>query len=115
LITQLNTDCETTKSNLTDISKEEDLMIEQLTIMEGSLDQLLSIADKNGVGSSDTDHVYNVANDISKTVDSVKKDIDEIDARILQTVKLNEDKLKTLTYETNKSRDKIYLDVLITF
>jgi hypothetical protein len=86
-------------------------MIDQLTIMENSLDQLLSIADKSGIGPTDSDHVYNVANEISKTVDSVKKDIEEIDARIYQQARMNEEKLKTYTYETNKSRDKIFLDV----
>jgi septal ring factor EnvC (AmiA/AmiB activator) len=86
-------------------------MIEQLNLMESSLDQLLSFAEKKGVGPNDTDHVYNVANDIAKTVDSVKKDLNEIDNRITQTTRQNEEKLKTITYESNRSRDKIYLDV----
>jgi hypothetical protein len=90
-------------------------MIEQLTIMENSLDQLLNIADSRGIGSNETDNVYNVANDFAKTVESVKKDISEIDSRIYATSKDNEEKLKTLTYEANRNKDKLYFDVSDNF
>jgi methyl-accepting chemotaxis protein len=115
LITSLNNDCETTKSSLVDILKEEDIMIEQLTIMENSLDQLLAVADKSTSGGyyNSNESIYTAANEISKTVESVQKDIDEIDSRIIQTTKSGEENLKTLAYESTKSRDKIILDVII--
>jgi hypothetical protein len=116
LINNLKEDGNTTLRNLKDISLEEDQIIEQLNIMEKSLDQYLEIADNRqpltGRSQFDgRDQIYLTATEIAKTVEEIQKDIDEVNSKISQGNAFNkEDNLNVLSYENPLLRESISMD-----
>lgn len=111
----MNEDAVKTLRQLKDMSSEEDLIIEQLDIMEKNLDRYLEIADKkdNSFSNNNRDYLYNTTSEISKTLDSVQKDVEEVENRIFQPIQKQMENLKTLTYENDKLKDNVTVDVLL--
>ena len=116
LISNLKEDADKTLRNLKDISLEEDQIIEQLNLMEKSLDQYLDIADnRESQGRRQQldgrDHIYDTATDIAKTVDLIQKDIDDVNSKITEGNVLNkQENLQVMNYENVHSRESISMD-----
>jgi len=117
LINNLKEDGNNTLRNLKDISLEEDQIIEQLNIMEKSLDQYLEIADNKqnlpvrAPQVESRDHIYFTATEIANTVEAIQKDIDEVNSKISEGNVMNkEENLNVLSYENPLLRESISMD-----
>jgi hypothetical protein len=117
LINNLKEDGNNTLRNLKDISLEEDQIIEQLNIMENSLDQYLELADNRQVQAGRSqqndgrDHIYFTATEIANTVDEIQKDIDEVNSKISEGNVINkEENLNVLSYENPLLKESISMD-----
>jgi hypothetical protein len=116
LIGAIQNEADGTLKSLRDISNEENSMIEQLDIMEKNLDRYLEIADKNNlnINNNQNDNLYSVITEISKNVDVVQREINDVENKMFQNKVEKSDNLKSLNYEFDKQKDNNFaLDVRI--
>jgi hypothetical protein len=86
-------------------------MIQQLDLMEAEIDRYIAM-NKSETGSSiANDHIYANASELMKSVDLVKKDLDEINSKVMQNVQNNDENLVSIPYENKRLKENINIDV----
>jgi hypothetical protein len=86
-------------------------MIQQLDLMDSELDKYIEIDNKDSYKSNSNENIYSNVSEITKIVDNVQKDLDEINTRMLQNNQSCEENLRTMTYESIKLKENINIDV----
>jgi hypothetical protein len=99
-------------STLNDIILEEDYMIQQLDLMDAELDKYIEMDNRDsGRSKTSNDEIYTYVGEITKIVDNVQKDLDEINTRMMQNNLKSEENLRTMTYENTRMKENINIDV----
>jgi len=99
-------------NSLKDIIQEEDYMIKQLDLMEGELDRYLEFEKSDGGNIKTNDQIYAKATEITKIIDNVQKDIDEVEGKIMQNSRMNDDNLTSIGYENTIKKEQVNIDVI---
>ncbi len=97
-------------NSLKDIIQEEDYMIKQLDLMEGEIDKYIEY-ERHDDSVRTNDQIYSNATEITKIIDNVQKDLDEVEGKIMQNSRMNDDNLTSIKYENTIKKEQVNIDV----